>query len=106
MGPMNIGQIELTRPPRSQPSMKFLTVKWKIIASCILALLGPLPLPHVDTYLPAALGLFFSALALGRDGPTYFLLMVAVLVVYGGVSYMVLSHIARWLRRRKGHNSA
>lgn len=85
--------------------MQLLTVKWKLIASCILALLGPLPLPHVDSYLPAALGLFFSVLALGRDGPRYFLLMIGVLVVYGGISYAVLSLVEWWLRRRKGRSS-
>ncbi len=85
--------------------MQFLTVKWKIIASCLLALLGPLPLPHVDTYLPAALGLFFSALALGKDGPEYFLIMVGILVVYGGVSYAVLSLVGWWLHKRKAGHS-
>ncbi len=86
--------------------MQYLTVKWKIIISCLLALLGPLPFVHVDTYLPAALGLFFSALALVKDGPEYFLIMVGILVAYGGVSYAVLSLVGWWLRRRKGRNSA
>jgi Ca2+/Na+ antiporter len=77
----------------------------KALASGLLALVCPLPLPHVDSYLPLALGVGAAVLAVGRDGPTYLFLMIGVLLVYACVVYGLLS-LVEWLRRRDRRDPA
>jgi hypothetical protein len=72
----------------------------RLAGAVVLALLGPLPLPHVDTYLPLALGLFAAAMNLKENGPIYLALMSGVLVVYALVSYGVISLIAHARAKR------
>jgi hypothetical protein len=67
----------------------------RLAAAALLALLGPLPLPHVDTYLPLALGLYAAALNLKENGPLYLAVMSGLFVVYAAVAYGVLSVVAR-----------
>lgn len=72
----------------------------RLAVAAVLALLGPLPLPHVDTYLPLALGLYGAALYLKENGSAYLALMSGVFVVYATISYGVLALVAR-IRARK-----
>jgi hypothetical protein len=67
----------------------------RVALSLVLALLGPLPLPHVDRYLPLALGLFAAAQAVPENGPLYLALMAAVWLAYAAVLYAVLAVVAR-----------
>ena len=74
----------------------------RLAAAVLAALLGPLPLPHVDSYQPLALGLYAAAVNLKENGPVYLALMSSVLLVYAAASYGVLSVIAH-LRARREH---
>jgi hypothetical protein len=77
-----------------------------LIAAAI-ALLGPLPLPHLDSYLPAALGLFFALVGVAQSGgPTYLAYMVGVLAVYFGIASLLLLGLESLLARRKRGSSA
>ena len=72
----------------------------RLAVAVVLALLGPLPLPHVDTYLPLALGLFAAALNLKENGPLYLAVVSGLFVSYAAVAYGVLAIVA-WARARK-----
>jgi hypothetical protein len=74
----------------------------RLATALVLALLGPLPLPHVDSYLPLALGLFAAALNMKENGPVYLAMMSGVFIVYAATIYGVLSLVAR-ARARKSH---
>ena len=67
----------------------------RLASALVLGLLAPLPLPHLDSYLPVAFGLFAAAMAARDNGPLYLALMTAVYVVYAAAVYGVLSLIAR-----------
>lgn len=73
----------------------------RLAAALAIALLGPLPLPHVDTYLPLALGLYAAAVGTKENGPVYLALMSALFLVYGAFSYGLLSLVAHTRARRK-----
>ena len=74
----------------------------RLAAGFVLALLGPLPLPHIDSYQPLALGLFAAAMNSTENGPVYLALMSAVFLVYAATFYGVLSLVAH-ARARKAH---
>lgn len=74
----------------------------RLAAAVGAALLGPLPLPHIDSYQPLALGLFAAAMNLKENGPVYLAMMSAVFLVYAATSCGVLSLIAH-ARARKAH---
>jgi hypothetical protein len=74
----------------------------RLAAAVVAALLGPLPLPHIDNYQPLALGLWAAAMNLEENGPVYLALMTAVFLVYTATFYGVLSLIAH-ARARKAH---
>ena len=67
----------------------------RLAVATLLALLGHLPLPHVDTYLPLALGLFAAASNFKENGPLYLAVTSGLFVFYAAVAYGVLSIVAR-----------
>jgi hypothetical protein len=70
------------------------------LAAAVLALLGPLPLPHVDTYLPAAVGLVVAAATVREQGPTLLAIMAGILAVYGALAFVMISLGSAALERR------
>ena len=74
----------------------------RLAVALVIGLLGPLPLPHVDTYLPLALGLYAATLNVKENGPVYLALVSAVFLVYISVGYGVLSLVAH-VRAKKAH---
>lgn len=82
--------------------MAVLTSARKLLASVVLALLGPLPFPHADTYIPAVVGLTAAVQGARENGPTLLLLMLCILLAYGAAAYCGVSLAAAAVGRTRG----